>query len=145
LAEQVLLASRAIRRALDALLAPAKLDGAEFLLLWNIADGRERSQAELADRLGCSNAQVSQLSEALRRRGLLAAERDARDRRRQHWTLTDDGRLLLAAGYALLQTWCDRLALAAAPLGSIAAGDLLARLAAATIAPSAAEARQEAA
>ncbi len=113
--EQVLLASKNLRHGLEELLKPAGVDGAEFLLLWNIAERRQQSQSELADRLGCSNAQISQLSDQLRRRGWLVAERDLRDRRRQHWTLTDLGSQILSHAQRALLQWFARLEAAVGP------------------------------
>lgn len=126
--EQVLLASKAIRRSLEELLVPAGLDGSEFLLLWNIAERREQSQAELADRLGCSNAQISQLSDQLRRRGWLVAQRDARDRRRQHWTLTPLGHQVLAGAHEALGIWCQKLQASIGPWELSSFGEALERL-----------------
>lgn len=62
-------------------------------------------QRELGDRLGCSPGHVSGVVERLRARGLLAAERLPRDRRRQCWRITDAGRNCLSA---LWQAWGTR-------------------------------------
>lgn len=62
-------------------------------------------QRELCDRLGCSPGHVSGVVERLRGRGLLSAERQARDRRRQCWRLTDAGQACLRAFW---RAWHER-------------------------------------
>ena len=76
----------------------------EFRLLWLLAqprDGRPGNatfdQAELAELLVVSPAQVSGAVERLRSLGMLDRTTDQRDRRRQLWRLADGGRELLAA------------------------------------------------
>jgi DNA-binding MarR family transcriptional regulator len=76
----------------------------EFRLLWLLSqsvDGRPGNaafdQAELAELLVVSPAQVSGAVERLRSLGMLDRVADQRDRRRQLWRLADGGRELLAA------------------------------------------------
>ena len=76
----------------------------EFRLLWLLAQPGDASpghatfdQAELAELLVVSPAQVSGSVERLRSLGMLDRTTDQRDRRRQLWRLADGGRELLAA------------------------------------------------
>jgi DNA-binding MarR family transcriptional regulator len=76
----------------------------EFRLLWLLSqpgDGRPGNaafdQAELAELLVVSPAQVSGAVERLRSLGMLDRTTDQRDRRRQLWRLADGGRQLLSA------------------------------------------------
>lgn len=95
--------SRAGRRRIADQAAGAELSDQEFLVLWLCADSPAcRGQNELAELLGVSAAQMSNLVERLRRRDLLQFERHVTDRRRQVWQLTAAGKSLLTAVCKLL-------------------------------------------
>jgi DNA-binding MarR family transcriptional regulator len=75
----------------------------EFRLLWLLSQSGDRrpgnaalDQAELAELLVVSPAQVSGAVERLRSLGMLDRTTDQRDRRRQLWRLADGGRQLLS-------------------------------------------------
>lgn len=108
---QVGTVARAARRQLAVQVAGSELSEQEFLVLWLCDDATltPRSQGELADVVGVSPAQMSGLVDRLRRRDLLQFERLGRDRRRQVWQLTVEGR-------ALLTEVCRQLAVAGAKL-----------------------------
>ena len=76
----------------------------EFRLLWLLSQSRgdrpahdKFDQAELAELLVVSPAQVSGAVERLRSLGMLERTTDHHDRRRQLWRLADGGRQLLSA------------------------------------------------
>jgi DNA-binding MarR family transcriptional regulator len=102
--------TKACRRAIAGKLASRQLaawvDGfavgeTEFRLLWELytSQGTEAAptfdQAELADRLAVSAAQVSGVVERLRRSQLIARPAVDGDRRRQFWQLTPAGKALV--------------------------------------------------
>jgi DNA-binding MarR family transcriptional regulator len=72
------------------------LNLAHFRVLSAVADGDERA-SRVADRLALGKPTVSAAVESLRRRGLLAREDAAEDRRAATLTLTPAGREALAA------------------------------------------------
>jgi len=84
---------RELRRVLAGRVRHLAISDAELLVLWLCYEARELgiAQNELAATVGVSAAQMSGLVERLRQRGLLIANRCARDRRRQYWRLTDEG------------------------------------------------------
>jgi DNA-binding MarR family transcriptional regulator len=89
-------AGRGAARELAALVAAFGLKEAEFRLLWVLfAASSEPDQTQLAERLGCSPAQVSGLVEQQRALGRLEGRAAAGDRRRQVWRLTAAGRALV--------------------------------------------------
>lgn len=95
--------ARAGRRQIADQAAGAELSDQEFLVLWLCEEAPAcRGQGELAELLGVSAAQMSNLVERLRRRELLKFERHVTDRRRQVWQLTAAGKSLLATICALL-------------------------------------------
>jgi DNA-binding MarR family transcriptional regulator len=95
--------ARAGRRQIAAQAAGATLTDQEFLVLWLCEESPScRGQGELAELLGVSAAQMSNLVERLRRRELLQFERHITDRRRQVWQLTDAGKTLLLTVCSLL-------------------------------------------
>ena len=76
----------------------------EFRLLWLLSQSRgdrpahdKFDQAELAELLVVSPAQVSGAVERLRSLGMLERTTDQHDRRRRLWRLADGGRQLLSA------------------------------------------------
>lgn len=88
----------ALRRAIEQLAARHKLTTSQLTALWacvGVSDGV--GQSRLATEIGVSAAQASALVEGLRRRGLLAPRRTPDDRRRQHWSLTAEGRQTVAS------------------------------------------------
>lgn len=97
-------AGKLAARDIAAWLRGFQVTAPEFRLLWLLSQPRDdRSghdafdQAELAEQLVVSPAQVSVAVERLRSLGMLDRTVDQRDRRRQLWRLTDDGRELLSA------------------------------------------------
>ncbi len=88
---------RQLRRNLNQQLAGAAVNDVEFLLLWNCYryGDRDPGQGELATTLAWSKAQISATVESLRQRDLLECYRPKKDRRRQHWKLTDGGQQLI--------------------------------------------------
>lgn len=86
---------RAAARELSALVEGFDLKEAELRLLWILLAGDERHQAQLAEALGCSPAQMSSLVERQRLRGNITGQTATSDRRRQVWNITPQGRALL--------------------------------------------------
>jgi len=84
---------RELRRALADRVRHLAISDVELLVLWLCYEAHEPgiAQNELASAAGVSAAQMSGLVERLRQRGMLAAKRCAKDRRRQYWNLTDEG------------------------------------------------------
>ena len=87
----------AVRR-LAAWTRPVAVSEMEFRLLWMLCqpewiggDRRERDQAELAELLAVSAAQVSAVVERLRQKELIEPLHDGADRRRQLWRVTQAG------------------------------------------------------
>ncbi|MBX7166219.1 MAG: MarR family winged helix-turn-helix transcriptional regulator [Pirellulales bacterium] len=99
--------SRLLRAALAHRAEAAGLGDVEFCLLWNCQSAVPAGlhQNQLAAELGVSAAQISALVERLQQRGLIAGHRDPRDRRRQVWLPTSQGRQLLDAVLARLEPW----------------------------------------
>ena len=84
--------SQHLRTLLRACAESLQLSERHLLILWLCAaDPQGSSQIELAQQLSISPAQLSQLLEQLRRRGLLESTRDPLDRRRQRSRLTGRG------------------------------------------------------
>lgn len=85
--------TRLIRRILADRTAGYELSEIEFQLLWSFQslESHRPSQNELAQLLGISPAQISNLVEQLRKRGWIVGQRSQTDRRRQVWELTDAG------------------------------------------------------
>ena len=95
----------------------------EFRLLWLLCQSGDRrpgnaafDQAELAELLVVSPAQVSGAVERLRSLEMLERTTDQRDRRRQHWRLTHGGRQLLSAVVAIVAGIDDSLGRRIPPL-----------------------------
>lgn len=89
-------------RRISAWLDGSEVNEPEFRLLWLLAGAANRTsipvsldQAELAERLAVSPAQVSGAVERLRGLGLLERALNQGDRRRQLWLATVAGELLL--------------------------------------------------
>jgi DNA-binding MarR family transcriptional regulator len=105
----------------------------EFRLLWLLSQSGDRrpgnaafNQAELAELLVVSPAQVSGAVERLRSLEMLERTTDQRDRRRQHWRLTHGGRQLLSAVVASVAGADDSLSRRLPPLAhSFERGELL--------------------
>ena len=96
-------------RRIASWLAGSEINEPEFRLLWLLAGATSTSvsaaaldQAELAERLVVSPAQVSGAVERLRSLGLVERVQHQRDRRRQLWQVTE-------AGDALLRQIIDRV------------------------------------
>ena len=99
-------------RQLTCWLAGSGVCESEFRVLWHlqaVADATAATptsspvalpngrldQADLAERLAASPAQISAVVDRLRRRGLAVCESHPADRRRQLWRLTPEGRALV--------------------------------------------------
>jgi len=107
LALKFLQCERELRNWIREIVAPLELTENAFfvLVLYQEAESNQvpsRSQAEIAAALGISQGQLSQLAERLRKGGWIEAHRDAQDRRRQFWALTESGQ-------AKLQSLVDQL------------------------------------
>jgi len=90
---------KTMRAAIAEVVSPFSLTENAFFVLvlcWQNHD-RPLPQSKLAKTVGLSPAQLSNLVEQLRQEGWIEASRDERDRRRQFWTLTEDGHLRLEA------------------------------------------------
>ena len=127
LARQLTACTSAIDRGLAEVGRRLGLSTIDLLLLWTCSLGGASaiSQRQLARRLGISPAQVSATVEQLRRRKLLQGHRPAKDRRRQIWRLTDDGRATLASALEALDPLTDRWSQPCDPIGITALSALL--------------------
>lgn len=102
-AGRLLSAARRWSRLIGAVAKSHGLRDSELIALWAVADlqdadkGSGPSQTELARRLAWSSAQISELIERLRSKGLIAACPGVADRRMRCWTLTPGGRRALSA------------------------------------------------
>ncbi len=111
LLESLSACGRRFRAVLADVSAAHELNDTQFSLLWlcSQADDEGFSQSSLAAATAVSPAHVSGQLEQLRQRGLLAAQRAAKDRRRQLWRTTDDGTVLLNTLAGQLGTLTDHL------------------------------------
>jgi DNA-binding MarR family transcriptional regulator len=78
--------------ALDADLAELGLTGAQFGTLMAIADGEEKTAADICRSTGCDTGAMTRMLDRLEEKGLLRRERSTEDRRVVHIRLTDAGR-----------------------------------------------------
>lgn len=85
---------KTMRAAIAQVVAPFNLsENAFFILILCHQNLRKTlSQSSLAKMVGISPAQLSHLVEQLRQDDWIHPQRDPHDRRRQYWTLTDNGR-----------------------------------------------------
>ncbi len=102
---------RQFRRAIAECVARRDLSDTDFFVLacCSRAGASGASQTDLAGSIGVSAAQISGVVDRLRGRGLLAAQRNDTDRRRQHWRLTESGQRLLARALDDLSVLIRRL------------------------------------
>ena len=107
-------AGRQLRRQLSAVAADCDLNDSELLVVW-LCNDAGRVQVELAAAIGVSPAQMSGLVERLGRRGLVAMNRLASDRRRQVWKTSPAGLTLLAQVAAPLESLAAELCQSVAP------------------------------
>lgn len=84
---------KTMRAAIAQVVSPFDLtDNAFFVLvLCHQHLQKPLPQSKLAKKVGLSPAQLSHLVEQLRKDGWIQAERGQSDRRRQYWSLTEDG------------------------------------------------------
>lgn len=84
---------KALRAAIAEVVSPFSLSENAFFILILCQRNQDRplSQSALAKTVGLSPAQLSNLVEQLRQDGWIEASRDANDRRRQYWALTQEG------------------------------------------------------
>ena len=84
---------KSMRSAIGQVVSLHGLNENAFFILMLCHDHLERPlpQTEMARTVGLSPAQLSHLVEQLRQEGLLEPQRDAKDRRRQFWSLTESG------------------------------------------------------
>jgi len=82
--------------------AGTTLSAAEGSLLVELRAAGDITQQQMADRLSVDKSRVSRLCAALERRGLIARERDVRDRRHLRLCLTESGE---KAATQLRQAW----------------------------------------
>jgi DNA-binding MarR family transcriptional regulator len=109
-------AARAIGRRYDAALRPTGLSNWQFTLLLMLVRDAAPTIGALAQHLATDRTTVTANLKPLERRGLLAIEPDADDRRIRRIALTQAGRALLAEAYPL---WEAAQAACAARLGPI--------------------------
>lgn len=109
-------AARAIGRRYDAALRPTGLSNWQFTLLLMLVRDAAPTIGALAQHLATDRTTVTANLKPLERRGLLAIEADADDRRIRRIVLTQAGRALLAEAYPL---WEAAQADCAAQLGPI--------------------------
>lgn len=88
---------KTMRAAIAQVVAPFNLSENAFFILVLCHQNLRKSlsQSKLAKMVGLSPAQLSYLVEQLRQEGWIHPQRDPNDRRRQYWTLTDDGMVRL--------------------------------------------------
>ena len=125
--EQLQQALRRIGRALDQrsrlLLRETGLSAPQALVLQALARRGSLSVGEVAEAVSTSQATVTDILDRLAARGLLVRRRQARDRRRVHVLLTDEGRRLAAdtppllperfqAAFAAMPDWEQNQAIA---------------------------------
>lgn len=84
---------KTMRAAIAQVVAPFHLSENAFFILILCQQNLRKSlsQSALAKMVGLSPAQLSHLVEQLRQDDWIEPQRDPHDRRRQFWTLTDDG------------------------------------------------------
>jgi DNA-binding MarR family transcriptional regulator len=88
--------SQVLRAAVDRFVARHGLGTTQLLALWTCGEAPQGvGQSDLAEQVGVSPAQASALVEQLKKRGLIDSHREAADRRRQRWTITNSGRGVL--------------------------------------------------
>ena len=82
-----------VRNRLQQLLRDCPINESQFLLLSILREPHRRplSQAEMAERLGVSKAQMSVMVDHLKELDWICPQRCSRDRRRQYWSLTTSG------------------------------------------------------
>ncbi|MGY2050244.1 MarR family winged helix-turn-helix transcriptional regulator [Methylobacterium sp. JK268] len=88
-------AARSLGRLYDAAFRPLGLSGWQFSLLMNLARPTPPTVSDLAEFLALDASTVTTNVKLLERRGLLAVEVDAADRRARRIRLTEAGRALL--------------------------------------------------
>lgn len=105
--DNVLIALRRVIRATDIhskrLVKISGLTTPQILLLMAIRDKGEVSIGELANNISLSQATVTSILDRLEKRGLIYRERSAKDRRKVHTYLTQEGELTLQNTPKLLQ------------------------------------------
>ena len=87
--------ARVLRRQLATELASHGINDNEFLLLWQLRDGKATPQNELLSRLAVAPAQLSTTIDKLAGRQLVQTARCADDRRRQTIQITERAQELL--------------------------------------------------
>jgi DNA-binding MarR family transcriptional regulator len=123
-------AARALARRFDAALRPAGITNGQFSLLMALNRPPPAARiADLAPFLASDRTTLTAAVKLLERRGLIAPERDAADRRNRRLRLTPEGQAALVAALPLWQAAHDALEAAlAADAAALAAGlDTLAR------------------
>ena len=93
--------ARAVSRRYDTAFRPLGLSGWQFTLLMATHQPEAPTISELADWLDMDRTTVTANLKPLTRRGLLAIETDARDRRARRVILTEAGRDILAQALPL--------------------------------------------
>jgi MarR family transcriptional regulator for hemolysin len=88
----LMVTARAIRQAYDRRLARLELNLSQASLLAFVQDWGPQTQTQLADRLGLGRAATGSVVDVLERRGLVARQRDSRDRRVWRVEATQQGR-----------------------------------------------------
>ncbi|WP_336492534.1 MarR family winged helix-turn-helix transcriptional regulator [Methylobacterium nigriterrae] len=109
-------AARAIGRRYDAALRLTGLSNWQFTLLMMLVRDEAPTISALAHDLATDRTTVTANLKPLERRGLLAIQADAEDRRVRRIVLTDEGRALLTEAYSL---WEEAQAACAEQLGKV--------------------------
>lgn len=111
LLDRLLRVSQNIRLRLNEWLGRFEMNDGRHAVLVVLAGKDERgcSQAQLAERLGQSESNVSTLIERMQRDGLVSRSKSDADRRKRVLQITSDGRSVLASIDANRATWAGRL------------------------------------
>ncbi|WP_019905848.1 MarR family transcriptional regulator [Methylobacterium sp. 77] len=109
-------AARAIGRRYDAALRPTGLSNWQFTLLMMLVRDAVPTVGALAHDMATDRTTITANLKPLERRGLLAIQTDADDRRIRRILLTDEGRAVLTEAYPL---WEEAQAACAEQLGTV--------------------------
>lgn len=95
--------ARALTRIGDARLRPLGFATAQLPVLAALKDGEARSQTELARWAGVEQPSMAQMLARMEREGVIERHPDPRDRRASMVSLTEQARIRLPAGRAVLR------------------------------------------
>ncbi|MGL4490338.1 MAG: MarR family winged helix-turn-helix transcriptional regulator [Rhizobiaceae bacterium] len=101
-------AGHVVERAISDALKPLDLKTAQLDMMMNIHRHPGLSQQELAELLIVGRSNITMLMPALVSRGLVLREGDAKDKRIQRLSLTEDGTKLLMRALAIYSALIDK-------------------------------------